>query len=285
MELTPEEKQRIYEEEKERLLAQEKVKKELKKKANRRGLGCLSILLGLIVLGFIITLIEDSPEKKPPARITTTQPRQKQGSQPSKKTTRTSSRSRTAAVTYTVVDEEIRDVPAMTAIKQYIVASGVPNKAGLKAQLLRRYRTARTRRGFRYHNPATNIYIYIFGTKEQARTRKDFWIGMIAKGYSDKEPTITISDSHLASLSLPPKTRFGLSQQTRKQVYREIWVAVDRSMRESRVRIPNSQIMKQMELGIELTKKYKAEIARKYNLTIDQLGKISLEGGGRGWPD
>ena len=54
MELSPEEKKRIYEEEKARVEAQEKAKKEAETKKTKQGiLGCL----GLIVIIFVIALI------------------------------------------------------------------------------------------------------------------------------------------------------------------------------------------------------------------------------------
>lgn len=54
MELSPEEKKRIYEEEKTRVEAQEEAKKEAKAKKTKQGcLGCL----GLIVVIFIIALV------------------------------------------------------------------------------------------------------------------------------------------------------------------------------------------------------------------------------------
>jgi hypothetical protein len=54
MELTPEEKQKIYEEEKERLAAQDKIKKEKQQKTSKNvGIGCLSFI-GIIILIAII---------------------------------------------------------------------------------------------------------------------------------------------------------------------------------------------------------------------------------------
>ena len=188
-------------------------------------------------------------------------------------------------VTYTLVDEQIYDKPIKTQIEQHIVVSGVPSKANLKAEILKRYRAAIARRGFQYHNPATNIYIYVYGTKEQARAGQGLWIGMLAKSYSDKEvPEVLVSDERLAALSALPEKRYGLSESKRKQVFREIAKAEDRATREAMARIPNTQIMKQIDLERKLTDKYKAEVARKHGLTKDLLLKISAEGVKNGWP-
>ncbi len=115
-----------------------------------------------------------------------------------------------ARVTYTVVDEKIYDKPIKTQIEQHIVVSGVPTKAELEAEILKRYRAATARRGFRYYNPATNIYIYVYGTEQQARAGQGLWIGMLAKGFSDKGVGL-INEERLAALSQAPEERFGLS--------------------------------------------------------------------------
>lgn len=153
------------------------------------------------------------------------------------------------SVTYTVVDEKIYDKPIKTQIEQHLVVSGVPTKTELEAEIRNLYRTATARRGFRYYNPATNIFIYVYGTKQQARAGQGLWIGMIAKGFSDKgEPRVVINKDRLAALSQAPEERFGLSQQRRKQVFREIAKAGDRAIREARARVADSEIMKQIEL-------------------------------------
>ena len=189
-----------------------------------------------------------------------------------------------ADVTYRIVEEKIADIPLKTQIEQHIVVSGVPTKAELEAEVLKRYRAAAARRGFRYHNPATNIYIYVYGTEEQARAGQGLWIGMIAKGFSDKgEPSVIVSAERLTALSQAPEERFGLSEERRKQVFREIAAAEDRAMREAMARVPDSQINEQINLEREHEDKYKAMIAQQYGLTDEQLLKITVEGVKKGW--
>ncbi len=161
----------------------------------------------------------------------------------------------------------------------------MPTRAELEAEILKRYRAATARRGFRYYNPATNIFIYVYGTEQQARAGQGLWIGMIAKGFSDKEePRVLINEERLAALSQGPEERFGLSEQRRKQVFREIAAAEDRATRDGRARVPDSQIMKQIDLERELGEKYKAKVAQQYGLTNDQLIKITVEAWKKGWP-
>ena len=188
-------------------------------------------------------------------------------------------------VTYTLIDEKIYDQPIKTQIEQHIVVSGVPSKANLEAEISERYRTALARRGFRYHNPPTNIYIYVFGSEEQARAGQGLWVGMLAKSYSDKGiPQVLVNEERLGALSAAPKERHGLSEAERKQVFREIAAAEDRATREAMARVSDSEIMKQIDLERELTQKYKTEVARKRGLTYDDLFEISVEGVKMGWP-
>lgn len=188
-------------------------------------------------------------------------------------------------LTYTLLNEEIYDKPIKTQIEQHIVVSGVPSKRNLEAEILKRYRAALNRRGFRYHNPATNIYIYVYGSEEQARAGQGLWIGMLAKSFSDKDvPQVLVNEERLAALSSAPEQRFGLSEAERKEVFREVAAAEDRATREAMALVPDSDIMKQIELERKLTQKYKAEVARKYGLTEDHLLKISVEGVKKGWP-
>ena len=65
MELSPEEKRRIYEEEKFRLEAQEKVKKELEtKKKSQSYIGCLSLIVIIVVIGIFAGWFSSGDETK-----------------------------------------------------------------------------------------------------------------------------------------------------------------------------------------------------------------------------
>lgn len=186
---------------------------------------------------------------------------------------------------YSVVDEKVSDTPLKTQIEQHIIASGTFTKAELEAEILRRYREAKSRSGFRHHRTPTNVYIYAYGTEDQARAGMGLWIGMIAWTTSDRrEPRVQIDENRLASLSQPTEERFGLSEQERKKIFRELALVEDRAMNEAMSRIPDSQINRQVDLQRELERRYKAELARKYGITAEQLQKIMVEGATNGWP-
>ncbi|MBX3493405.1 MAG: hypothetical protein KF899_10605 [Parvibaculum sp.] len=188
-------------------------------------------------------------------------------------------------VMFSLLDEEIYDVQIKTQIAQNIVVLGLPSEAEIRTELTDRYRAAMARRGFEYHNPATNIYIYIYGSEEQARAGQGLWVGMLAKSaLNNGEPQITISESRLAALSNAPEDRFGLSEDQRKRVFRETVASENRATKEAMARVPNSELMKQIQLEGELMEKYKGEVARKYGLSEEQMLQISVEGIKSGWP-
>ena len=188
-------------------------------------------------------------------------------------------------VVYTMFDESISDTPIKTQIEQHIIAQGIPSPEGVAGEIRRRYAEAKARRGFRYHNPASNIYIYVYGSEEQAGAGQGLWIGMIAHGPADNgDPQVQISEMRLAALSAKSEERFGLSEEVRKGVFREIAAAEERATQEAMKRVPDSRIMEQIELENELGGEYKRALARKYKVSEEQLQEIRLEGVQKGWP-
>ncbi|MEX2528558.1 MAG: hypothetical protein WEA09_13060 [Gemmatimonadota bacterium] len=186
---------------------------------------------------------------------------------------------------FSLSNESVSDTPLRTLIEQHIVASGTPTVEELEAELTRRFQAARDRRGFEHHNPATNIFIYIYGTEEQARAGQGLWLGMLAFTPSDDgQPIVTVSDARSAAASREPEERYGLSEQERREIFREIAAAEDRAMQEAMERVPDSEVMRQIELERELGEQFKAELASRYGLTLDELRAISSEGVLAGWP-
>ena len=82
-----------------------------------------------------------------------------------------------ATVRYTVVEEKISDSTLKTESEQHIVVEGMPPRRHSKL------RSCLARRGFRYYNLVTNIFIYVYASKEQALAGQGLWIRMITKGF------------------------------------------------------------------------------------------------------
>ena len=188
------------------------------------------------------------------------------------------------SVTYSLVDEQISDTAVKTQIKQHLLASGLPSRPQLEAELRTRYEAAQARRGFRHSEFPTNIFIYIYGTEEQARAGQGLWLGMISKVKSDASPRLAVAEDRLSALSAPPEARFGLPEARRKAAFKAIVAAEVRATKDAREKVPDSQIMKQIDLEVELKAKYKKAVEREYRVTGEQLHDIGVEGVTKGWP-
>lgn len=184
-----------------------------------------------------------------------------------------------------LIDENVSDTPLKTQIEQHFVVTEIPSARALEAEILDRFAAAASRRGFDHHEMATNIYIYVYGSEEQARAGQGLWIGMISKGPATPgTPKVRIDPGRLEALSSPSEEKLGLTEEQRRSAFREIAAAESRATDEAIARVPNSQIMKQVEVERELAQRYKQEIAHEYGLSEDQLLEISVEGVTKGWP-
>ena len=105
---------------------------------------------------------------------------------------------------YELLEEKIDDIPLKTQIIQHLVVHGVPSKDHLKVELLKRYRLLRARQGFKQRKSPTNIYIYVYDTKKQAKSRS-VWMAMLGWSVTDavqtKDPSVQFNESLLSKLS------------------------------------------------------------------------------------
>ncbi|MCC6798197.1 MAG: thermonuclease family protein [Candidatus Hydrogenedentes bacterium] len=79
------------------------------------------------------------------------------------------------------------------------------------------------------------------------------------------------------------KKQSQLSEASRRAVFHAIVAAEDRAMKEAMASVPNSEIMKQIELERALQTKYKQAVAREYGVTDEQMREIAVEGVKNGW--
>ncbi|MCH8347823.1 MAG: hypothetical protein IH901_04920 [Proteobacteria bacterium] len=186
---------------------------------------------------------------------------------------------------FRLFNERVSDSAIKTEVEQKVLVSGIPTREGLENEILKRYREISSRTGFVYHQNPTNIFIYVYGSEEQARSGGWTWVAMLAKSFgASGTPKVSIDETRLADLSSPPEEKFGLSEETRKIIFKEMADAEDRAMKEARAKIPDSQFMEQFDLKDELEGKYKSKIAEVYGLNENQFMEIMLEGVLKGWP-
>ena len=195
---------------------------------------------------------------------------------------------------YSILSEDVYDIPLKTQVELNILVSGEISETGLKALLNKLYSSTKAKKGFKYHNSPTNIYIYAFTSKERAESGMGQWIAMLQESPGDLGPRISISKRQIAQLGAKPEERFGLSETNRIEIWKEYVLAEDRAWEKAEERYPfntglsQSQFQKQAEkltlFRQQLEKQYKGELAKKYGLTLEQLKEIADEGVTKDWP-
>lgn len=183
-----------------------------------------------------------------------------------------------------IVEEDIDDTPLKTQIEQHILVSGEINEGNLKALLKQQFGLVMNRRGFQYHDVPTSVYLYVYETKEQAKAGQGLWLAMLQMSPRDNsKPEITTRKELISQIGKKLEEKHGLSGAKRKVIYKELLAEGLRATEEAMKREP-SNINKQIDIERELRKKYKEKLAKKYNLSKDQLKAIGLEGAINRWP-
>jgi len=188
-----------------------------------------------------------------------------------------------AILKYTILNEDVYDAAVKTQVTLSVLVSGEISEAGLKSLLNQLYSSTKARKGFKYHDSPTSIYIYIYTSKERAESGMAQWIAMLQKAHADTKPTININERQLAQLGAEPEERFGLSEEKRKEIWKELILIEDRAMKEAEKQYPK-QWEKEIEMQRRLIDENKNKLAEKYELAPEQLEKISTEGLEKDWP-
>lgn len=202
---------------------------------------------------------------------------------------------------YSILNEEVYEVPGKAQVEIKMLVSGQISEAGLRLLLNKTYISVKSRKGFKYHDSPTVIAIYAFTSKEKANSGTQ-WIGMLIKGPRDG-PTVSISKDTLSLYQSPPKPeeKFGLSETRRKQIFQEYIKVEDKAMIQAEKKHPlntdaylvgeypsDSELReinkKNEELMRSLQEQYKNQIAKKCNISREQLEQICIEGVNKDWP-
>ena len=166
---------------------------------------------------------------------------------------------------YQVIGEETYDAPVKTQVVLKILVPGDTSEASLDALLRELYSSVAARRGYKYHNTPTNVFVYAFTSREFAESGMGQWIAMLAKTRSDSEPKVSFNEAQLAQRSATPEAKFGLSEDERKEFFKEI------------VRVED-------ETEGRATDDAKERLAEEYGVTRQQLDEIGVEGVLKDWP-
>lgn len=188
-----------------------------------------------------------------------------------------------AILKYTILNEDVYDAPVKTQVTLSVLVSGEISETGLKNLLNQLYSSTKARKGFKYHDSPTSIYIYAYTSKERAESGMAQWIAMLQKADAETKPTTNINERQLAQLGAEPEERFGLSEEKRKEIWKELILIEDRAMKEAEKQYPE-EWEKEIEMQRRLIDENENKLAEKYELAPEQLGKISTEGLEKDWP-
>lgn len=263
------------------------VSKKKQKSQISTGCGCLIVLLvvGGIIVAFVARDKGSAPERSaaPASRPAPAAPKGPSVPMP----------------TYEVVDRETYDAPVKTQIGLHAVVSGSITEPGLRQLLQKMYDEAGAARGFKYHGgKPTHVFIYLYTSHEHFRSGGAQWIAMLSKVGEDSQPESRVKTELISQLTAKPEVKHGLSESKRKEIFTAIVRAEDRADKNAQRLYPlldplkpgysqaeaTAQFRKQAEALNSLTEEYKAEVARRYGITEEQLREICVEGLEKNWP-
>jgi hypothetical protein len=196
------------------------------------------------------------------------------------------------AIHYTILDEDSHDSYGKTQVRLRILVSGEIAEKNLR-ELLNKLYSKTMKRKFKYHLAPTNVYIYAYVSKDHYESGSQ-WIAMLDKSYDETAPNIRINESQLLQINAKPEEKFGLSEEKRKEIFKEIVKAEDKSYYEAEKTYPSAsiedilsskfsksenqeQLRRQNEYQEVLYDKYKAILAKKYGLERKQMDEIMME--------
>ena len=193
---------------------------------------------------------------------------------------------------YKIIKNDVYDAPIKTQVQlDVLILEKSFSEKKVRDLLQFLYDKTISRTGFKYHANPTNIFIYVFSSKEKAESGMGQWVGMISKSYDDSNPTINISETQLNSQSMKSLSKFGLTENERIEIWNKSIKIEDKAQKEAdkkfplnKIGITMNEIKKNTTLSEKLIEKYKKELAEEYKIKKEVIDSISVEGLTKGWP-
>ena len=201
--------------------------------------------------------------------------------------------------TYNVVDRDTYDAPIKTQIVLHAVVSSTLTELDLKQILQKLYDEANATRGFKYHGgKPTHVFIYLYTSRDHYKSGMGQWIAMLSKIGENSRVDTQVKTELISQLDAKPEVKDGLPESKRKEIFRAIVTAENRADADAQRMYPlpdplkpgysqakaSEQLMKYVEAEDALNTKYKAELAKRYGITEEQLWDISGEAIKKNWP-
>jgi len=183
---------------------------------------------------------------------------------------------------YQVIDTKTIDVPGKAQVIAEILVKGNLTEGWLQKLLRSLYDSIKTTTGFKYYVHPTNIYIYVYLSKEHYESGMGQWIAMLSKSQADSQPKINIRENRLSYVKKNPEVKFGFSEDYRKKIWKEVILVEDKSYAEAEMKYPHN-VQIQMKFQEELYNRHKKELAKKFQISLKQLKEIVTEGMMKGW--
>ena len=185
---------------------------------------------------------------------------------------------------YVILDQDVYDAPIKTQVVQHILVSGSIDKIYLRNLLASQYVIIMKKDDFKYHKNPTHAFVYLYNQEDNAKSQSGQWIAMLQKTPYDQEYIITIRENliRIRDEQKQPVKRFNLDERERRQILKEYIATESKSLYDALSKEPDN-FKKQIKLGDKLMEEYKNQLAKKYNLTRNQLEEIVKEGYEKNW--
>jgi hypothetical protein len=173
---------------------------------------------------------------------------------------------REEGVTYKQLDEDVFDRGHMTKVTTSLLLEDGITKPNIEALLRKLYRKTAARSDFQYHPHPTDVAIFAYLTREHAESGMGQWVAMLEKTPQESEPVIRFDDVQLDLLHEPPVMRFGLSDEQRRAIFRD--VTQERDIAQG---------------GTRDTTVWRDSISRRYKISRLDLDSLVAEGMQKHW--
>jgi len=158
---------------------------------------------------------------------------------------------------------------ALASIEQQYIITGKITENGLRKVLNKIYSDLSGVGGFSRHARVNAILVFLYLSREDADAGYSNWIARLNKS-PDGLPEITINKQRLTDVTNKPETKMGLSDSTRRQIWKEYIQAQDQAARDSGGLGQIESIEESKRCAIkfrELENSYKIEVATKHGIT------------------
>ena len=184
---------------------------------------------------------------------------------------------------YTKLKEDIDVSPlkAQAALKILVDKKISPDE--LREVLSKLYKSYRAKKGYKYHDRLTNIYIHAYHDKDIYKSSAASWVGMLSWTKGKEKPDISINEVMLKAINEPEKKKSNMSLAKRKEIFKSLVACEDKGFNESMEKYPED-FKKSAEYARKVQKECDIKVYKEYSIDKKTAGGISVEGVTKGWP-